>query len=343
MAKIAIAMSGGVDSSVAALLLKQAGHELVGLSLHLNLNFDLVSKAGAKIANQLNFHHLLIKGSQIFTDMVIRPSVISYAAGLTPNPCVLCNSRVKLPLLWNVAQKIGFNILATGHYACLYSTNNSFFLAESVDIIKSQVYFLARVAPALLYNLCFPLAKINKSKVWSLAVKAGLDIVNNQESQDICFLPSGGWDELITRYAKIRNGVLKDIKGNNIGYHYGLHKFTIGQRGRLGVALGYPQYVLAIDKKESIVRIGAASYLWAYGLDGKYTIWYTQFNKNDKLKVRIRYTHKGTLCRIYYEAKKRNVRVYFKKPQRAVTPGQLAIFMQDNILVGSTWIYKAIY
>lgn len=334
-------MSGGVDSSVAAWLLREAGHQVLGLSLRLGQGDDQAVAAGARAARELGVGHEVVDASRAFVDQVVAASARAYAQGLTPNPCVVCNASVKLPFLWRAAEAAGCSGLATGHYARLLPGAAGPLLAEAADRGKSQAYFLARVEPGLLARLVFPLAELDKPRVRELAARHGLSAHERPESQDNCFLPPGGWDELVAAHAQIRGGELLDEAGRLLGRHGGLHRFTVGQRRGLGVALGRPMYVLALDAAQAAVTLGPESSLWSRGLRGREALWRPEVRPGPELKVRVRYAQGGAPCRV--ETGHEDVTVLFHEPQRAVAPGQLAVFFQGDIVAGSAWIREALH
>jgi len=339
VARLAVALSGGVDSSVAAWLLREQGHEVVGLSLRLGQGPDLAWRAGAAAAAQLGLAHRVVEASEAFNARVVAPSVAAYAAGRTPNPCAWCNARVKLPLLLAMAAELGCQALATGHYARLAPGPDGPILAEAADAAKSQAYFLARVRPELLGRLLFPLGELTKPQVRELAAGAGLIAAERPESQDGCFLPPGGWDELMRRHGAVRHGVIEDERGRVLARHRGVHGFTIGQRRGLGVALGRPAYVLALDGERAAVRVGHPEGLLAAGLLADSPIWRLPPEAWPELTVRIRYAHRGVACRVAQGPEA--VRVVFETAQRAVAPGQLAVFSSRGLVAGSAWISQA--
>lgn len=340
MARLAVALSGGVDSSVAALLLREQGNEVVGLSLRLGQGPDTAWRAGAAAAAQLGIAHQVVDAAAVFAERVVAPSVAAYSQGRTPNPCAWCNARVKLPVLLAAAAELGCQALATGHYARLAPTPAGLRLAEGADPAKSQAYFLARVRPEHLARLRFPLGGLTKPRVRELAAAAGLIAAQRPESQDGCFLPPGGWDELVERHGAMRPGVIEDERGRVIARHRGLHGFTIGQRRGLGIALGRPAYVLALDGDRAAVRVGSAQGLMASGLMGIAPLWHLPPAERTQLSVRIRYAHPGAACRVEDAAP--GVRVVFNEAQRAVAPGQLAVFSRQGLVAGSAWITQAI-
>lgn len=333
-------MSGGVDSSLAALVLKQAGHQIVGLSLRLGAGPDQAWRAGAAAAGQLGLEHQVVEAAGPFEDRVLGPVAAAYAGGLTPNPCALCNAGVKLPLLWEAASELGCEALATGHYARLEQSSEGWGLAEAEDRSKSQAYFLARVEPALLARLMFPLGEMEKGLVRRLAAQEGLVAAHRPESQDCCFLPPGGWDELMKQRGGIRPGVLEDAQGNQLGRHDGLHRFTVGQRRGLGLAMGQPVYVTGLDGTRAAVRVGTRPELTTLGLEAVEPLWYRPPRYDEEFTVRFRYSHPGVKCRV--EPKGQGLRVLFTQEQGAVAPGQLAVFYRARKIVGSAWINKSI-
>jgi tRNA-specific 2-thiouridylase len=334
-------MSGGVDSAVAAWLLREAGHQVLGLSLRLGQDEDQAALAGARSARELGIGHQVVEASRVFGEKVVAASARAYAQGLTPNPCAICNAAVKLPILWRAAQAAGCAGLATGHYARLRPGQEGPLLAEAADRAKSQAYFLARVEPELLAALVFPLAELTKPRVKELAAAHGLSAAERPESQDNCFLPPGGWDELVAVHAQIRGGPLEDEGGRVLGQHGGLHRFTVGQRRGLGVALGRPMYVLALDEGRAAVKLGPESSLWSRGLRGGEARWRRAPRDCSGLRVRVRYAHGAAPCRV--ETMGEDVTVYFHEPQRAVAPGQLAVFFDEDAVVGSAWIREALH
>ena len=341
MAKVGVALSGGVDSSVAALILQRQGHEVVGLTLRLGHGASDSCEAGAEIAGQMGFPHRVVEARNNFERQVVAPMVADYASGKTPNPCARCNAMVKFPLLWSAAQNEGCRALATGHYVGIEQVGNRFYFSEAADLKKSQAYFLARVEASYLNRLLFPLGGFTKEKVRDMAAQAGLGSATRRESQDLCFLPAKGLDDLMQAHKAIRRGPLEDEQGKVLGRHQGLHRFTIGQRRGLGVALGAPRYVLALDEKRAAVKVGPESGLWARGLWGENAHWYEPPQDGQSLSVRCRYNHRGVGCKTHLLDDK--VRVEFAEPIRAVAPGQLAVFSRGKLIVGSAWITKAVF
>jgi len=365
MVKVAVALSGGVDSSLAAWLLKKQGHELVGLSLRLGQGPDSACRAGAQMARELGIPHLIVDAAAEFERQVMGPAIAAYANGLTPNPCARCNARVKFPLLWRAARQAGCSVLATGHYARLEPQAVGVAIEEGVDRTKSQAYFLARLRVSQLGSLAFPLGGMTKTQVREAAEREGLSAAARPESQDACFLPPGGWDQIMAESGAVRPGTVVDGQGKVLARHGGLHRFTVGQRRGLGVALGTPQYVLALRGPSAEVVVGPQSGLMATGLLARDALWHEDAYHRGGLTVRLRYTHAGVGCRVISPGRSESrqgrgkgeelgdsltgrpsgkgvIEVKFDQPQRAVAPGQLAVFYIDRRVVGSAWISKAI-
>jgi len=339
-AKLAVAMSGGVDSSLAAWLLGRQGVELVGLSLRLAQGPEQSWRDGARAAAELGLEHHVVEAAGAFERLVVGPSARAYSAGLTPNPCVVCNARLKLPLLWRAARRLGCHALATGHYARLERGPQGPVLAEAADQTKSQAYFLARVAPELLAKLVFPLAGMTKEQVRAKARELGLAAARRPESQDACFLPPGGWDELVAQRGLVRPGAVEDGQGRVLGSHRALHLFTVGQRRGLGLALGKPVYVTGLDGRRAVVRVGPREELEAAGLVGRGLRWRLPPEGGRGLNVRLRYSQRPVGCRVRSVGP--GAEVVFDRPQRAVAPGQLAVFSRGGRVAGSAWIKGAL-
>lgn len=335
MARLAIALSGGVDSTCAAWLLKQAGHELLGLTLDLGPHSLTTCQAATRSARELGIEHQVLDVRQEFENLVVDYSLASYSQGLTPNPCVRCNATVKIPLLAEAAASNGCQGLATGHYARLLRQNNRVALAQAHDAGKSQAYFLARLQPDWLAFLHFPLGKMDKTQVRQLAGRLGLSAAIGKESQDCCFLPSGGFAEL--GQIQARPGIIEDSSGKQLGRHQGLHRFTVGQRRGLGISAAYPLYVLAIRPEDAVVVVGGQSELMREQVTGYDYLAHIPPDPDKPINVRLRYTRQAVACRAM-RLDGNLVKVTLAQPYRGVAPGQLMVFSQDDCIIGSAWI-----
>jgi len=348
--KVAVGLSGGVDSSVAAAFLKNKGYDVVGLTVKFytdksNCSFpseEDINNA-KKICKILNIPHYLIDMEDKFREEVIDYFVSEYLSARTPNPCAVCNQKIKFGILLDEAEKKDCSFLATGHYAVVYRDEKSgkFKLCRGKEHGKDQSYFLARISQKKLSKILFPVGTFPKSKIRKLAGKFGLPVSNKMESQEVCFIKNEKIYEFIEKYKdiKLKEGQIKNSAGETIGIHNGIAGFTIGQRRGLGVAVGKPVFVNKIDLESNTIFIGKEKTLYKSKFFAKDLQWF-----QDKIPVkpvevdtRIRYAHVPAASEIVFKNKK-NVLVTFKKPQRAITPGQLAVFYQENEVVGSAWI-----
>lgn len=338
MARIGLALSGGVDSAVAAHLLHQQGHQIIGLTLRIGAGAQAPLHEAPEVARAMGIEHHIIDAAEAFERLVLGPAARVYARGLTPNPCAACNAGVKFPLLWEAARGLGCDKLATGHYARLVNLDDGPALAQGADRKKSQAYFLARLGPEILKHLVLPLGGMQKDQVREMAHSLGLKAAERPESQDGCFLPPGGWDEIISARDLVRPGPIEDRQGNRLGTHQGLHRYTVGQRRGLGLALGYPAYVLALDGRRAAVTVGPKEFLETHGLVGERPVWRVDPRPGETYRCRVRYSARAASCRIKAGAE---IKVDFLQPQGAVAPGQLAVFYKDELVAGSAWISKS--
>jgi len=355
--RIAVAMSGGVDSSVAAALLLDQGHELVGLTLRFWLcgegggggarsccGVDGAAEARAA-AGELAIPHYVIDCRDEFERQVLRPAWDDYAAGRTPNPCVLCNQRIKFGLLLEQARRVGAERVATGHYARVEHGAAGLELRRGRDLHKDQSYFLFSLDDAQLAAALFPLGDLDKEQVRELARRRGLPNAARPESQDACLVGEEGFAEALRlRFgAPARPGPILDPDGRQLGEHAGIHRFTVGQRRGLGVALGRRSYVLGIDPERAAVRVGAdPAALDAAGLLAGGVRWRAGAPEpGRRCLVQVRYRHAAVPATLE-PAGAEQVRLRFEEPQRAVTPGQAAVCYDGERVLGGGWIERAL-
>ena len=344
-------MSGGVDSSVAAALMVREGYDVVGVTLRLwscedsstessCCNAEAVGLARA-VSDRLGIRHEIIEGLTAFDTHVLRPSWDEYARGRTPNPCVLCNPDVKLATLLQRADELKASWVATGHHARLQRTANGPQLLRGTDPNKDQSYFLFRLDPSQLHRTLFPVGGLTKAEVRDVARSLDLPNAERADSQDACFAGGGEVfaEALRRRYsAPASAGDIVDVQGSLLGTHDGIHLFTVGQRRGLGISLGRPAYVIAIDRAASRVVVSTdPDDMLSAGFEAGSVRWLQEGDIRPRAGVQIRYRHApvgATLKRLGDD----RIRVRFDDPQRAVTPGQAAVFYEGDRVLGGGWI-----
>ncbi|MBW2631657.1 MAG: tRNA 2-thiouridine(34) synthase MnmA [Deltaproteobacteria bacterium] len=340
---VLVGISGGVDSAVAAAILKEGGYRVEGL--YIQNGFPGGNEADAEnVADRLGFplHRLDIRSS--FRENIVDYFVSDYLAGRTPNPCIVCNKKIKFRYLLEEAQKRGLGCIATGHYARVEGTDgkDGFRLLKGIDKGKDQSYFLFQLGQEELQHLIFPNGDKTKEEIKEMA--SGLNLLSGMESQEICFIPDDNYRDFLENYPVTlpRPGNIVDEKGNVAGRHRGIHSVTIGQRKGLNISSERPYYVLEIDTKRNEVIVGREEDQLAQGLIATNCSWISPGSvSRDALraKTHIRYRHRGVDSEITFLPDNR-VRVIFKTPQKAVAPGQAAVFYQGDCLTGGGWIER---
>lgn len=341
--RVVVAMSGGVDSSVAAALLKEQGYEVIGITMCFGLRDYSRKKPlccgvqavedARRVAHKLGIKHYVLNLHKELQKYVISDFCDQYLRGRTPNPCVRCNQYIKFGILLEKARGLGGKFLATGHFARIIRTQR-YILRKGKDKFKDQSYFLYRLNQHQLKHALFPLGNYTKEQVRMLAVKFGLPTAEKPASQEICFLPESDYRIFLEKYAHkdIRPGPIVDLQGKILGRHKGCAFYTIGQRQGLGLAFGYPAYVIEIDHKNNRIVIGRKADAYKKEFMVKGVRFFCRSKEEIAAKVKIRYNHTEQWAQIYPQ--KSGMRVIFKKPQFAVTPGQSAVFYDRDLVLG---------
>ena len=372
---IAVAMSGGVDSSAVAALLHAQGHPLVGLTLQLwnqrRLAANYASQGlpetvpqgrccsiddvydARRVAEHLNIPYYLVNAQDRFEDEVVRPFVAEYLAGRTPIPCTLCNNHLKFDQLLLTARQIGAERIATGHYARNHydPARGRWILSRHADRSKDQTYFLFGLTQAQLSRTLFPLGGMQKPDVRDMAADHGLALAQKPDSQEICFIPGGSYSHFLKAYLAEQgrelpnsSGELVSPTGEVMGQHEGIHSFTVGQRKGLGISSPDPLYVLKIHPDSHRVEVGSDDQLLSTHLTANRLNWVSIAAPTDPIRVSIKIRHRhepapATLRLIPSpDGADDHIEATFDEPQRAITPGQSAVFYQGDEVAGGGWI-----
>lgn len=354
MVRTLVAMSGGVDSSVAAALLAQGASdgEVIGVTLHL---WDYPDEGSTKsrccapedihdarrVCDFLGIPYYAFDRRELFKHEVVEPFVDAYLGGTTPSPCVRCNRGVKIRELLGIADHLGADRIATGHYARVDRRSTPPRLLRAVDRNKDQSYFLHMLGEAELERLAFPLGELTKEEVRSQAAALGLPGANKGESQELCFVPSGRYDAFVEQRAdgRLRPGAVLNAQGDKVAEHAGIHRFTLGQRRNLGVAVGERAYVVAIDPKSGDVRLGPKDALFCRSALVTDLALAAGVAMPFDCEVSVRY--RGQPQRASVQPDARGARLVFKEPVRAVVPGQVAVFYDGERVLGGGTISQA--
>jgi tRNA-specific 2-thiouridylase len=337
--KVVVAMSGGVDSSVCAYLLKKQGYDVIGLTMKLeNEVTNEAIRDAQKIADKLGIEHHVIDLDSYFQEKVVKYFISEYIKGKTPNPCIECNRHLKFKALLEKAFELDAFYLATGHYAKIEYNNSigRYLVKKAVDINKDQSYVLYNLKQQQCGHILLPLGCYTKDEIRSIAREAGFLVANKPDSQEICFIKTNYKDFLKKKVPdKIKPGFFVNKHGEILGKHKGLPFYTIGQRRGLGISAGEPLYVISIDVKSNMIVLGPKEDLYVKEFIVGNTNWIAFDQLDDKILVnaKIRYNFKEQPAEIE-PVENNKVKVVFQTPQKSVTPGQSAVFYNDDIVIG---------
>jgi len=361
---IAVAMSGGVDSSTVAALLARQGRSVVGLTMQLwnqRRLPEIASESGGtgrccslddvydarRVAGQIGIPYYVVNFEEQFEERVVKPFVEEYLAGRTPIPCTLCNNYIKFDRFLELADAVGARQIATGHYARVRRCPETgrYQLLRAVDAAKDQTYFLFGLTQEQLARTLFPLGEMTKPEVRELARDLNLDVAAKGDSQEICFVPNGDYAAFMDAYLKERGqelpaarGPIVTTSGRALGEHAGVHHFTVGQRRGLGIATGEPLYVIATDAHTRSVVVGGGGELLRADALVKDVNWISPADPCEPIRAQVKIRNKHAAAPAWIVPEPDGVQVTFDEPQRAITPGQAAVFYQDDLVLGGGWI-----
>jgi len=353
--RVVVAMSGGVDSSVTAALLADQGYDVMGITLQLYDHGEAMGRPGSccagqdirdarRVAEKLDIPHYVLDYETRFRETVIERFAESYIAGETPIPCVLCNQHVKFTDLLQTAEQLGADALATGHYVRRYPTDAGAALFRGLDVSRDQSYFLFSTTPHQLKRLRFPLGELDKDETRALARRFHLATAEKADSQDICFVPKGGYSDVVKRLRPEahRPGEIVDKDGRVLGQHDGIAHFTVGQRRHLGISADHPLYVISIDPENNHVVVGPREALECTSLIARDLNWLGDHPINDAgdhVQVKLRSAMPCVDATVFPLADNQ-VKVVLPRPVAGVSPGQACVMYDGNRLLGGGWITR---
>lgn len=342
--KVVVAMSGGVDSSVAAALLREEGHEVIGVTMRMITPSDAETDA-AEVARRLGIPHQVMDLREIFARRVIDDFCREYSLGRTPNPCVRCNKYVKFGVLREHARELGADFIATGHHARVERDGNTgnYLLKKGADARKDQSYFLCQLSQEQLSHALFPIGNMTKDRVRQIARELDLPVAHRPESQEICFIPDDNYTEFLKDYLPQASlpGPILDREGNTLGQHRGILAYTIGQRRGLGIAAAEPLYVTAIEPDQNAVVVGTKEQTYGTELLAGDLNWIAApaLERPIRVKARVRYRHPEAKATVSPRGGN-SVYVKFSRPQLAITPGQTVVFYDGDTVIGGGTILR---
>lgn len=339
--KVLLGMSGGVDSSVSALLLQEQGYEVIGVTMQLldKENIESINDA-KKVCQKLGIEHHVIDLKKVFKEKVIENFICTYMCAKTPNPCVECNKYLKFGELFNIAKQFECDYIATGHYARIEYSNiyNQYVLAKSKSKLKDQTYFLYDIDKKILPNIIFPLSDFDdKNEIRKIAEERGLEIVQKKDSQEICFIENNNYIEFLQKQnpsKTIERGNIVLKNGKILGTHNGLIHYTIGQRKGIGISYQEPLYVIKLDSEKNEVVVGTEKELYSKELTAKNLNFLVDMNLQEGIEIQAKVRYRANPAKATLKVEGDFAKVVFEQEQRAITPGQSIVFYMDDIVLG---------
>jgi len=330
--RVAVAMSGGVDSSLAAALLKEAGYEVSGVYMQLWSDHNLSDLEQTCQLLDIPFYKLDLETE--FQSLVIDYFCREYSLGYTPNPCVFCNQHIKFGLLLEKALAMGVDYLATGHYARIEHSQNGYHLLKAVDPAKDQSYFLYTLGQSELQHLLLPIGNLHKAEVRRLATELGLPTATRRESQDVCFIPDNDYRSFIAKHIPLKSGDIVDTNGKVLGRHGGLAQYTVGQRQGLGLTSNKRLYVLRLDNANNRLVVGTKGQLLSDRLFASKLSWVSGKAPRELTNITAKVRYKSPAVTAKLHLNDGVAEVNFQQPQWAIAPGQAIVFYQGDIVLG---------
>jgi len=344
--RVAVAMSGGVDSSLAAALLKEAGYDVIGLTMQIwPRETEAKAKFGGccgieavedarRVAGKLGIAHYVVNLRDIFALKVISDFCQEYRLGRTPNPCIRCNQYIKFEALLQRAREIDANLLATGHYARIDRSADGYRLLRARELSKDQSYFLYTLGQIELEHLLFPIGNLSKAEVRKLAAEKGLPTAGRRASQDICFIPDNDYRLFIAEHVPLKSGDIVDTEGKILSRHRGLAQYTVGQRQGLGLASNQRRYVVGLDATNNRVVVGTKDQLLSSSLLACKLSWVSGTSPKERNGIKAKIRYKAPEVAVMLHLNDTGAVVHFDQPQSAITPGQAVVLYQGDVVLG---------